>query len=285
MRALSEDTNPAVERMQLDIMARLPAWRKVQLIAGMNAMLSALAVGGIKDCYPGASVQEVRYYLDEQRLGVTAARQLNVAREGRQVEYEEAAYVEVDPVPMTLSVVAALTHLGIPYYIGGSLASGVHGTYRATAHADIIADLHESQVDSLAGMLAARFYADPDMMRDAIQHRASFNLLHLDTGFKVDVFVNKGRPFDRSQFERRIARPLELGSEDSVYLSDAEGAILSKLEWYRKGGEVSDRQWTDILGILKVRAHGIDKEYLRHWAARLDLSDLLARAFDDAGIA
>ncbi len=97
-----------------------------------------------------------------------------------------------DPISVTLMVVAALDRLGIPYYIGGSLASGVHGTYRAPADADIVADLREDQVDRLAGMLSDQFYADPEMMRDAIQRRASFNLLHLGTGFKVDVFIDKG---------------------------------------------------------------------------------------------
>ncbi len=285
MRTVSEDTTPAVERMQLDILARLPAWRKAQLIVGMNTMLSILALGGIKERYPGAGGRELRYRLDEQRLGAEAAWRLKTAREGRQYEYEEDAYMVTDPIPVTLMVIAALDHLRISYYIGGSLASGVHGTYRATADADIVADLSEDQVDRFAGMLSGQFYADPAMMRDAIRHRESFNLLHLGTGFKVDIFVAKGRPFDRSQFERRVSRTIEPEGDRSVFVSDAEGTILAKLEWYRMGGEVSDRQWTDILGILKVRAHDIELDYLRRWAAELGLSDLLDRALDDAGIA
>jgi len=285
VRTLSEDTHPAVERMHIAIMARLPAWRKLQLIAGMNALLSTLALEGIARRCPGASAHEARFRLDEQRLGAVAARQLRAARAGRAGQHEEDAYVTADPIPVTLMVIAALQRLGALYYIGGSLASGVHGTYRATADADIVADLRQDQVDSLADMLSEQFYADPEMMRDAIRHRASFNLLHLDTGFKVDVFITKGRPFDRSQFERRISAPIKPGGDESVYLADAEGTILAKLEWYRLGDEVSDRQWNDILGVLKVRAGDIDRDYLRHWAARLGLSDLLARAFDDAGIA
>lgn len=288
MRPLSEDTHPAVEEMRLAIMARLPAWRKLQLIAGMNAMLSSLAVSGLRDHYPGANAWEIRRLLDEQRLGAVAARQLRTARAVRPGVYEEGAeegaYVMADPIPVTRKVITALEQLGIPYYIGGSLASGVHGTYRATADADIVADVHDDQVDSLAAMLADQFYADPAMMRDAIQHRARFNLLHFDTGFKVDVFITKGRPFDRSQFERRITAPLTPDGEDNVYLADVEGTILAKLEWYRRGNEVSERQWNDILGMLKVRAHDVDRDYLRHWAARLGLSDLLARAFDAAGL-
>jgi len=285
VRTLSEDTNPAVERMQTAIMARLPAWRKLQLIAGMNALLSTLALEGIAERCPDANADEVWFRLDARRVGAVAARQLGLARAGRAEAYKEGMYVTADPILVMMMVIAALERLGVPYYIGGSLASGVHGTYRATADADIVADLREDQVDSLTRMLGGQFYADSEMMRDAIQHRASFNLLHLDTGFKVDVFITKGRPFDRSQFERRVSAPIKPDGEDSVYLADAEGTILAKLEWYRLGNEVSDRQWTDIVGVLKVRADDIDQDYLRHWAARLGLSDLLARAFDDAGAA
>ncbi|MCA1598791.1 MAG: hypothetical protein LC769_07170 [Chloroflexi bacterium] len=285
VRTLSEDTNPAVERMQTAIMARLPAWRKLQLIAGMNTLLSTLALEGIAERCPDANPDEVCFCLDARRVGAVAARQLGMARAGRAEAYKEGMYVTADPILVMMMVIAALERLGVPYYIGGSLASGVHGSYRATADADIVADLHEDQVDSLTRMLEGQFYADAEMMRDAIQHRASFNLLHLDTGFKVDVFITKGRPFDRSQFERRVSAPIKPDGEYSVYLADAEGTILAKLEWYRLGNEVSDRQWTDIVGVLKVRAGVIDRDYLRHWAARLGLSDLLARAFDDAGIA
>ena len=285
MRTLSEDTNPAVERMQTAIMARLPAWRKLQLIAGVNTLLSTLAAEGIAERCPDANADEVWFRLHARRVGAVAVRQLGMARAGRAEAYKEGMYVTADPIPVMMMVIAALERLGVPYYIGGSLASGVHGTYRATADADIVADLHEDQVDSLTRMLEGQFYADAEMMRDAIQHRASFNLLHLDTGFKVDVFITKGRPFDRSQFERRVSAPITPDGEDSVYLADAEGTILAKLEWYRAGNEVSDRQWNDILGVLKVRVDDIDRDYLRHWAARLRLSDLLARAFDDAGAA
>jgi len=287
MRTLSEDTDPAVERMQMAIMARLPAWRKIELIGGMNGMISGLAIDGIRSRHPRVGAREVRYLLDEQRLGAPAARQLRAAREGKHDEYdeyEEGAYVAVDPVPVTLLAVAALDCLAIPYYLAGSIASGVHGVYRATADADIVAELREDQVDDLARLLDADFYADAEMMRDAIRHRSSFNLLHLATGFKVDVFVDRGRPFDRSRFEHRVSSPVTPSAEGGVYLSSAEGMVLAKLEWYREGGEVFDRQWYDIQGILKVRAAELDLPYLRHWADQLGIADLLTRALDDAGL-
>lgn len=123
------------------------------------------------------------------------------------------------------------------------------------------------------------------MMRDAIQHQGSFSVLDLQTGFKVDVFIPRGRAFDRSQFERRELEPLVPSGDGSAYISSVEGIVLAKLEWYRMGGESSDRQWTDIVSILKVQGTGIDQAYLRRWAPTLGVDDLLDRALADAGLA
>lgn len=284
MRTLSADTSPAVESMQLAIMARLPAWRKVALIAGMNAMLSGLAIGGLRTGHPGIAGNALWYRLDEHRLGVEAARQLERAREAGRIIPEEAVYVAGNPLPTILAVIAALDSLGIPYLIGGSLASGIYGTYRATAGVDIVADLREEQVDDLVRLLAERFYADAGMMRDAIRHRSSFNLLDLQSGFKVDVFVPHMRAFERSRFARRMLVPLMESGRESAYVSSAEDTVLAKLEWYRIGGEVSERQWNDVLGILKVKAADVDQAYLRYWAAQLNLAELLERALRDAGL-
>lgn len=187
-----------------------------------------------------------------------------------------------DPVPVIMAVISALDSLGVPYYLGGSFASGVHGVYRATADADIVAELREEHVAPLVRLLESEFYADDAMMRDALRHRSSFNLIHFAGGFKVDVFVSKGRAFDRTQFERRIKR--ELAPERDALVSGVEGSILAKLEWYRLGNEVSERQWSDVQGVLKVQAGSLDLAYLHYWAADLGVSDLLERALDDAGI-
>lgn len=285
MRTLSADTPPAVEEMQLAIMARLPAWRKLELIAGLNALLSGLAMGGLRRRRPGATNGELWHHLDEQRLGAAAARQLMSAREVRKIVPREEAYMAADPISTTLAVIVALDRLGIPYYIGGSLASGVHGAYRATADADVVADMQADQADELARLLGDRFYADAAMMRDAVAHRSSFNVLDLHTGFKVDVFIPQDRPFERSRFERRILTPLVASGEESAYMSSAEDMVLAKLEWYRAGNEVSERQWNDILGMLKVRAADLDTGYLHYWARQLGVSDLLERARDQAGLA
>jgi hypothetical protein len=183
-----------------------------------------------------------------------------------------------EPIQITLKVIRAFEHLEIPYLIGGSLASAVHGLIRATMDADIVADIHSSQVLPFMAFLKTEFYIDEYMILDAIQHTSSFNLIHLETMFKVDVFILKKRNFDIIQMRRRIPQTIEEVSAEKIYFSTAEDIILAKLEWFRMGGEVSERQWRDIIGVLKIQGNRLDFEYLHRWAEDLGIQDLLMKA-------
>lgn len=183
---------------------------------------------------------------------------------------------------ITLLVAQTLERLGIPYAVGGSLASSLHGVMRSTLDVDIVADMKIEHIQPLVAALSKEFYADDEMMKDAIENRSSFNLIHYETAFKVDIFIRKLRAFDQMQLDRRRTSVIATDPEESVYVVSPEDIILSKLEWYRMGGEVSDRQWRDILGVLKVRAGELDLDYLRKWANELKVGDLLERALKEA---
>ena len=193
----------------------------------------------------------------------------------------------MDNVPDILAaitpIVEALEELGIPYHIGGSVASSLYGLPRLTIDADLVADIRMEHVRPLVKQLETDYYIDEDMIRDAIRRQSSFNVIHQDTILKVDIFIPKSRLFDQEELQRVQSKVLE-GSDRSFFVASPEGTILNKLEWYRMGGEVSDRQWNDILGVLKVQGTNLDMAYLQRWATNLKVTDLLERAFVDAGL-
>ena len=181
-------------------------------------------------------------------------------------------------------VVECFEKLEIAYYIVGSVASSAYGIARATMDVDLVAKVEMLHLKRLAKALKTDYYIDAEMIKDAIHRRSSFNLIHLETMIKIDVFLVKDQPYDLQALTRRQADTLDEESSRKFYLSSPEDIILSKLQWYQIGGGVSEQQWKDVLGVLKVQGDKLDLEYLRHWASRLNLSDLLNRSFDDAGI-
>ncbi len=186
-----------------------------------------------------------------------------------------------EPIQVTLLVADALESLGIRYFIGGSMATAVHGVARATMDVDLVVDLSEDDIPGLLSVLGDDFFVDEEMIAGALQSGISFNMIHKETMFKVDVFPLKNRPFDLSQLERRVAYELASEPTRKAYIASPEDNILSKLEWYRLGGEISDRQWIDVLNVLRIQGADIDIAYLKKWAKKLKLLDLLVRALDE----
>ncbi len=176
----------------------------------------------------------------------------------------------------------ALEQIGIEYMIVGSLASSAHGLPRATRDIDIIVAITPQQVPPLAAMLQPRFYMSEEAALDAIRYGTSFNAIHEETFYQVDLFVRKPTPFHKVQFERR--EYIEIDPEHKILMpfQSAEDTILSKLDWFRQGHEVSERQWQDVMGILRTQGERLDYSYLQHWAAHLGIEDLLRRALEKA---
>jgi hypothetical protein len=187
--------------------------------------------------------------------------------------------VTAEPILVVARLARVLDDLGIPYLVGGSFASSVYGTPRATQDVDIVADIAMTHVDPLARALGVSFHVDRDMMREAVREQGTFNVLYLPTMFKADVFVLKGDPRSREELKRARTEEIET-SEGKVHIRFAtpEDTLLHKLYWYRLGNETSDRQWSDVTGMLKVQADSLDYAYLDRWAQQLGVSDLLAKA-------
>ena len=187
-----------------------------------------------------------------------------------------------EPIAVTVKVTHALEKLDIPYFIGGSLASTLYGMVRTTQDADVVADMQAEHIQPFAASIQNEFFVDELMMAESIQSHSRFTIIHRESMFKVDVFIPQPRPFHLSQLKRAQVQTFPGEPEVSARFASAEDTILSKLEWYRQGGEVSERQWRDVLGILRTKSGALDLDYLRTWGKELVVSDLLEQLLEES---
>ncbi len=172
----------------------------------------------------------------------------------------------------------------VAYYIGGSVASSAYGMARSTMAVDIVADLKEGEAGNLVRPLQDEFYIDEQAVTDALNRRSSFNLIHLETMMKVDVFVLKKEDYYRKAFSRRRKDSLipdrpELG----LFVASPENVIINKLLWYRSSGGASERHWKDVIGIVKIQGDALDIDYMQTWAGRMGVHDLLEKVLLETG--
>lgn len=187
----------------------------------------------------------------------------------------------IRPLAVLHDFVGHLERLGVPYAIGGSLASGLHGEPRSTHDFDLLTGLLPGQVPALLAVLRPDYYVDEASIREALARHAAFNVIHLASGQKIDVFVSSGVELDQEQMERRVRTELVPG-ERPLAVTSAEVILLRKLDWFRRGGESSQRQLRDIVSVLRTQRGRLDERYLDDAAARFGLSALLARARKEA---
>ncbi len=186
------------------------------------------------------------------------------------------------PLDLVRRVALILDSLEIAHHFTGSIASSWHGQPRTTVDIDVVIDADLGKLDKLAEVLAPEFYLSREAIREAVEHRSSFNAISLDTPYKVDFFIVGDRPYDREAFRRSVDHFLGRADSPPIRLLSPEDTILRKLEWFRLGGEASDHQWRDVLGILVARRGSLDTTYLDSWAVELNLADLLRRAREQA---
>jgi len=180
-------------------------------------------------------------------------------------------------IEATLAVVRVLDDLGIPYLVAGSMASSTYGEVRTTQDVDLVVDLAADEVERFVDRLRPDFYADDERARQAVERRGSFNVIHLRTMSKVDLFVAGDDPGSRRQLERRRSVPVPGAPTVTLSVASPEDVIVQKLRWFRLGNEVSERQWRDAAGVVRLQGDSLDRAYLRQAAQELGVDDLLDR--------
>lgn len=190
----------------------------------------------------------------------------------------------IGPFALVRHMAAIFDELDVPYALGGSLASSLVGEPRSTVDVDIAVRLDVASGDKLLERVGAEFYVPTEAARRAIRTHSSFNLIDTANALKVDIFVVGDGLLDRMQLERRFLVEVP-GVDGGIWVTSAEDQVLRKLDWYRQGGSISDRQWRDVVGILRVHATAVDLEYLTAMAQSCGMSDDLGTAMREAGFA
>ena len=190
--------------------------------------------------------------------------------------------MDFEPFQVALAVARALDECGVRYVVGGSVASSLSGEPRSTLDVDLVVAMRAGDVEPLVAALGDDFHADAEAVHRAVRRRSSVNVFHHATSTKVDLFVVGGSPLDEQAMSRRVRVQVAADPDRFLYVYTPEDILLQKLRWYRLGGEVSDRQWRDVLGIIAVQGEDLDDAYLRRGADLLVVTDLLDRALQAA---
>lgn len=244
---------------------------RVRRVCRLSAALRRMALAAIRRGRPELDEREARIKLIEVTYGEHLASKVRAAR--KDVEVAEA-----DDLVLALRPVAEiLQSLQLRFYIGGSVASSFHGALRSTMDVDLVCELTEADAPSLIDRLGDDYYASEPAIRDAIRRKSCFNLIHLPTSLKVDVFVSRGRPFDIQVLSRAQPGPLGPDETFTAPIATAEDIIVLKLEWYRLGGETSERQWDDVSRLAAILEDRVDKQYLERASELVGVGDLLRR--------
>lgn len=272
----SRDTHPEIDKFLMQSFRRMPICKKAYLVNEATKGIWQCSLIGIRNQYPNITTEQVQFQLAIRWLGKEVAEKILIHNRGQ--------LVEANTIKLALKMVDIFDSLKIPYLIGGSVASSILGEPRATLDVDMVADLQLSQVQPLVTIMTGEFYIDEVMVKEAIENKSSFNVIHLESMQKIDIFVLSDRPLAQLEMQRRQQLLITENPEKFAWLPSSEDIVLQKLIWYRLGGEISDRQWRDVLGVLKVQADKLDLDYLFQWAETLNLTELMTKALQHSGI-
>ncbi len=166
----------------------------------------------------------------------------------------------MSPLEVAIAVARAFEAAGVGYFLGGSMASSFQGQPRLTNDIDFVVHLRISQIVALKTTLGPDFEVDEVALEEAVRHKSSWNIFHLPTVTRVDLFLVKDGEYDAEEFIRR--REVEVAPGQKLALKTPEDSVLRKLLWFQAGGESQSQQLRDVVEILRVQVGALDDSHL-----------------------
>jgi hypothetical protein len=271
----SSDTNIEADKYLFARLRQLSLKQRLEMLVAHERGVKKLCLVGIKSRHRGASVEEIR------RVFTRA-----VLAEKFRVDFYPQGNDENLWIQDSISLVAKLHKIfestNIPYYVSGGVASSLHGEPRFTRNLDLVISVESDQIDLLVATLEGAGYYCPVGAVEGLKQGSErmLNITHTETIANADLYITDVSAFAVSQMARR--RLIDLEGIPAFWVASPEDTILQKLRWGR--GSQSEKQWRDVLGILKLQAESLDYMYLAEWSEHLDLIDALNQAFTEAGV-
>jgi hypothetical protein len=285
MRTQSVDTHPDAERIMIELIRSSPMSRRIRLVQSLTQSAFWATIHTWQECHRESSEQEAAMHALSCSYGPGLAKRVQAALERRECWHLQP----VDLLAVMHPAWRALEDLHMPYYLGGSIASSLHGMQQLAQDIDLVVDLGEQVLPSLFTVLRQHYLFNEGEARKAVRVRTSFPLIHLDSLMKVDVVLPKPEAFDT--FMRQLIRCYTLDEHyPPIPLASATEMLLFKVQRYqrdersRTDGRQDDAEWNDILGMLKVQGPDLDLPLLEEWAGALAMTDTWHRALVDAGL-
>ena len=279
----SIDTSIEVDVPMFQLLRQLTPQQKVQRTCAFNRSVRKMAISGIKNQYPYATQAKVRQEFIKRCLGAEWIKVLSDSKDGENL-------VIADPIELAQKIASILLPLNIPYVVGGSVASSLLGENRSTQDLDLVIDLEARTAQRLIDAMSGEFYISESAVTEAIAksrispRESSFNVIYLPSMEKADIFVmGSDDPFSASVMSRRQLHVVSGLQEEGIYIYSPEDVVIQKLSWYKLIPGGSQKQWRDVLGVLKVQGKRLDRAYLHQWALTLQLTDLLDQALLQSG--
>lgn len=277
MRILAEDTSPEIEAKLVALWRMRTPTQKLDNMVSLRRMAKQLMLGNIRSLYPAATEHEILRHLLARCFGGELAGK--IFSNGSVAIKREAEML--NEMQILVIVVNHLETLKIPYYVGGGIASINYGEPRLTNDADVAIRLMPLHIPQFVKALESDFVVSADAVQDALTRKYAFNVIHIETAFKIDFYpIAEEDQMSIAAFARRQLVDIGAGK---IWMASAEDVILAKLHWFRKGGEISEKQWRDVLGVLKVQGERLDFVYLERQAKSFGIADLFERARHEAG--
>jgi hypothetical protein len=271
-RPQSEDKTPEADAIDFYRLRQLTNSQRWQIGASLTRWAKTVSLRGMRKACP-ANYQEkfARSILSDKWLPILTP-------------INDSSMWTQDPSEIARLLHPILATLNIPYYITGGVAASIYGDPRTTRDLDLVIELNRNSIVGLVEALeTAGFYCPPGAVEEMQKGRGQvLSVTHRTLVLNADMMLNANTEFDRSKMTRRRLEALDEAGLEQFWIAAPEDILLSKLLWRKQSR--SQKQWTDILGIMKVQADGLERDYLTDWAEKLGLIDDLNLAFVEAGI-